>query len=133
MRLDLRPPVARVAAMTQAQREALFDLLALSIYADAHISLVEEDLIQSAFVSKGWKSEYPKSLFIEESFARAREVAESDDTVMDYLTERSAAFTTKTAQAEVLGIVKNLLERDGMTADENEFFNLLIQAMPKAK
>ena len=133
MQLDLRLPVARVMAMTQPQREALFDILSLSIYADAHISLVEEDLIQSAFVSKGWKSEYPKSLFIEESFARAREVAEDDDGVMDYLTERSAAFTTKTVQAEVLGVVKNLLERDGMTAEENEFFNLLIQAMPRAK
>lgn len=119
--------------MTQPQREALFDLLSLSIYADAHISLVEEDLIQSAFVAKGWKSEYPKSLFIEESFARAREVAEDDDSLMDYLTERASAFTTKTGQAEALGIVKNILERDGMTADENEFFSLLIQAMPKAK
>ncbi|SKB08221.1 hypothetical protein SAMN02745166_04881 [Prosthecobacter debontii] len=119
--------------MTQPQREALFDILSLSIYADAHISLVEEDLIQSAFVAKGWKSEYPKSLFIEESFARAREVAESDDMVMDYLTERASSFTSKTAQAEVLGVVKDLLARDGMTPDENEFFNLLIQAMPKAK
>lgn len=119
--------------MTQAQREALFDLLSLSIYADAHISLVEEDLVQSAFVSRGWKSEYPKSLFIEESFARAREVAESDDLMMDYLAERASVFTTKAAQNEVLAVVKELLERDGMTADENEFFNLLIQSMPKAK
>jgi len=133
MRLDLEPPVARVKTMTQAQREALFDLLSLSLYADAHISLVEEDLVQSAFVSKGWKSEYPKSLFIEESFARAREVAESEDDLMDYLTERSSTFTSKTAQAEVLGIVKNILERDGMTPEENEFFSLLVQAMPKAK
>lgn len=119
--------------MTQAQREALFDLLSLSIYADAHISLVEEDLLKSTFVAKGWKSEYPKDLFIEESFARAREVAESDDLLMDYLAERASVFTTKTAQAELLGVVKGLLDKDGMTADENEFFNLLIQSMPKAK
>ncbi len=119
--------------MTQPQREALFDLLSLSMYADAHISLAEEDLIQAAFIAKGWKSEYPKSLFIEESLARAREVAEDDDSVMDYLTERAAAFTTKTTQAEALGIVKEILEKDGMTPEENEFFNLLIQAMPKAK
>lgn len=119
--------------MTQTQREALFDLLSLSIYADAHISLVEEDLVQSAFVSRGWKSEYPKTLFIEESFARAREVAESDDLMMDYLAERASVFTTKAAQNEVLAVVKELLERDGMTSDENEFFNLLIQSMPKAK
>lgn len=119
--------------MTQAQREALFDLLSLAIYADAHISLVEEDLVQAAFVAKGWKSDYPKSLFVDESFARAREIAEEDDAMFDYLSERAATFTTKTVQTEVLGIIKGILEADGMEAEENEFFNLLIQAMPKAK
>ncbi len=119
--------------MTQPQREALFDLLSLSIYADAHISLTEEDLVQSTFVAKGWKSEFPKSLFIEESFNRAREAAESDDGTMDYLTERAAIFTTKTSQAEALAAVKTILESDGMAPEENEFFNLLVQAMPKAK
>jgi hypothetical protein len=47
------------------KREALFDLLTLSIYADAHVSLTEERLVESAFIAEGWESEYPKSLFIE--------------------------------------------------------------------
>jgi hypothetical protein len=119
--------------MTQQQREALFDILALSIYADAHISLAEEDLVQNAFVKKGWKSEYPKNLFIEESFARAREAAESDEAVFDYLNERAEAFTTKAAQKEVTDIVKKILESDGMTEDENEFFSLLSQSLPRLK
>lgn len=119
--------------MTQPQREALFDLLALSIYADAHISLAEEDLLQQAFVKKGWVSEYPKSLFIEESFARAREAAESDDTVFDYLNERAAVFTSKASQKEACDVVKKILQGDGMTPDENEFFNLLTQALPPTK
>lgn len=120
-------------AMTQPQREALFDILALSIYADAHISLAEEDLLQQAFVKKGWKSEYPKNLFIDESFARAREAAESDEGVFDYLNESAAGFTTKAVQKEVCDIVKKILEGDGMTAEENEFFNLLTQSLPRAK
>lgn len=119
--------------MTQPQREALFDLLALSIYADAHISLAEEDLVQQAFVKKGWKSEYPKNLFIEESFARAREAAESDESVFDYLNESAAVFTTKASQKEVCDIVEKILESDGMTAEENEFFNLLTQSLPRVK
>jgi len=119
--------------MTQPQREALFDLLALSIFADAHLSLTEEDLVQEAFVKKGWKSDYPKSLFIEESFARAREAAESDDGVADYLADRAEVFSTKTAQKEALEVVKGILESDGMTAEENEFFSLLIQALPRVK
>ena len=86
--------------MTQKSREALFDLLTLSIYADAHISMTEERLLKSAIISKGWKSEYPKSLFIDESFARAREAADSDDAMFDYISEKAQAFTTKAAQNE---------------------------------
>jgi len=119
--------------MTQLQREALFDILALSIYADAHISLAEEDLLQQTFVKKGWSSEFPKNLFIEESFARAREAAEGDETVFDYLNERAEIFTTKTAQKEACEVVKKILEADGMTPDENEFYSLLVQALPPVK
>ncbi|OYW76222.1 MAG: hypothetical protein B7Z37_09850 [Verrucomicrobia bacterium 12-59-8] len=122
---------AKFNAMNQPQREALFDVLTLSIYADAHISLTEERLLESAFIAEGWDSEYPKSLFIEESFARAREMSESDDTMFDYINEKAQGFTTKSAQKEVLGVVKNILKSDGETPEENEFYNLLVQALPK--
>lgn len=118
--------------LTQSQREALFDLLTLSLYADAHISLKEEHLLDSAFIAEGWEAKYPKSLFIEQSFARAREMADTDDTMIDYMTERAQAFTSKASQKEVLGVVKNILKSDGESATENEFYNLLVQALPKA-
>jgi hypothetical protein len=119
--------------MTQPQREALFDLLALSIYADAHVSLVEEDLLKQAFVKKGWKSEYPKDLFIEESFARAREVAEDDEAVFDYMNERAALFSSRSVQKEAAEILKAILEADGETAEENELYSLFIQSLPAVK
>ncbi len=117
--------------MTQKNREALFDLLTLSIYADAHVSLTEERLVESAFIAEGWDSDYPKSLFIEESFARAREAADSDDAIFDYINEKAQVFTTKATQKEVLGVVKNILKGDGETPEENEFYSLLVQALPK--
>ena len=116
--------------MTQPQREALFDLLSLSIYADAHISLVEEDLLKQAFVKKGWLSDYPKEMFIEESFARAREAADSDESMFDYLSERAAVFTSKASQKEACEVLKKILAADGQTAEENEFYSLFIQALP---
>jgi hypothetical protein len=123
----------KLPIMTQPQREALFDLLALSIYADAHVSLVEEDLLKQAFVKKGWKSEYPKDLFIEESFARAREVAEDDEAVFDYMNERAALFSSRSVQKEAAEILKSILEADGETAEENEFYSLFIQSLPMVK
>lgn len=128
------PPSGEIHSnMTQPQREALFDLLSLSIYADAHVSLAEEDLLKQTFVKKGWKSDYPKDLFIEESFARAREASESDEAVFDYLNERAAVFTTKSAQKEACDVLNAILESDGMEAEENEFYSLFIQSLPMVK
>lgn len=117
--------------MTQLQREALFDLLTLSLYVDGHISLTEEALIESAFIAEGWQSDYPKSLFLEKSFARARSVAEADEeTRLAYLAERAAQFMDAASQAEALGVVTNLLARDGLTPEENRFLAALQRAMP---
>lgn len=116
--------------MTQIQREALFDLLTLSIYADSHISLTEEALLESAFIAEGWDSEYPKTLFLEKSFARARAAAESDEATQAYVAERAAAFTDAAIQAEAVGVVTNLISRDGLTAEECSFINLLKTSLP---
>ncbi|HCN27596.1 MAG TPA: hypothetical protein DIT64_02185 [Verrucomicrobiales bacterium] len=116
--------------MNQTQREALFDLLTLSIYADSHISLTEEALIESAFIAEGWESEYPKNLFIEKSFARAREAAESDAAANDYIASRAKAFTDASSQAEAVGVVSNILSRDGLTSEENRFIAALKSALP---
>jgi len=116
--------------MTQPQREALFDLLTLSIYADHHISITEEALLESAFIAEGWASDYPKSLFLEKSFARARVAAESDEEMADYMKDRALHFTDTHSQIEALGVVRNLLLRDGLTEDESRFLALLRSVMP---
>jgi hypothetical protein len=117
--------------MTQTQREALFDLLTLCIYADHHISLTEEALLESAFIAEGWESEYPKNLFLEKSFARAREAADSDEGLKAYLVERAAAFDDEASQTEAYGVVQNIVRRDGLAAEDAMFLNLLKEALPK--
>jgi hypothetical protein len=117
--------------MQQPQREALFDLLTLSIYCDHHISLTEETLLESAFIAEGWESEYPKNLFLEKSFARAREAADADDTMASYLAKRAAVFDDEESQTEVYGVIRNVLTRDGLVADDVKFLELLKAALPK--
>lgn len=117
--------------MTQSQREALFDILALAIHADALVSLTEEDLVQQGFVQRGWKPVRGRAAFIEESFERAREAADSDDGMMDYLTERAGEFAGADAQSEACAAVRAVLEADGTPGEEQEFFHLFIQALPR--
>ncbi len=117
--------------MTQSQREALFDILALAIHADALVSLTEEDLLQQGFVQRGWKPLRARAAFIEESFERAREAADSDDAMTDYLAERAADFAGAAAQKEACAAIRTVLEADGTPAEEQEFFHLFIQALPR--
>eukprot|EP01031_Cornospumella_fuschlensis_P000368 gene368-466_t len=102
------------SGMTQIQREALFDLLTLSIYADHHVSLTEETLLESAFIAEGWESEYPKNLFLDKSFARARTAADSDEAMAAYVAERAGTFDDVSSQVEAYGVVKNVVTRDGL-------------------
>jgi hypothetical protein len=123
---------AKWKGMTQPQREALFDILALAIHADAHVSLAEADLAGLAFVKRGWKSAEPKGQFIEASLERALEIADSDDAMMDYLAERADVFSSASAQKEACAVLKSILEADGMPVEDNEFYHLFVQALPRA-
>jgi hypothetical protein len=116
--------------MTQKQREALFDLITLAPYSDAHLSLAEETLAESAFIAEGWESEHPKSLFLEQSLARAREAAESDETMDAYIASRAVIFTDHESQTEAYGVVKGVISRDGLNSDESAFLAKLKNALP---
>ena len=117
--------------MTQKQREALFDLITLAPYSDSHLSLAEEALAESAFIAEGWESEHPKSLFLEQAIARAREAAESDETMNDYIAGRAAIFIDHGSQTEAFGVVQSVISRDGVNSDESAFLAKLKSAFPK--
>lgn len=117
--------------MTQKQREALFDLITLAPYSDSHLSITEENLAESAFIAEGWESEHPKSLFLEQSLARARAAADADETMAEYLAKCAANFTDAGSQTEAYGVVSNVVGRDGLNASESAFLGKLKAAFPK--
>lgn len=119
--------------MTQAQREALFDLISLATYADSHVSLREAQLADSAFIAEGWESEHPKCMFVEQSLARAREAAESEEATAEYIAQRAAVFTDHGSQVEALGVVRGVIARDGLVGEESQFLEQLRNAFPPAR
>lgn len=120
-------------AMTQKQREALFDLITLATYADGHISIREEELAESAFIAEGWESEYPKNLYLEKSIAKARAASESEDAAQAYLAALAGEFADHASQVEAFGVVQGVISRDGLTAADSIFLSKLRHAFPKVK
>jgi uncharacterized tellurite resistance protein B-like protein len=116
--------------MTTEQRTAIIDLLLLAIYSDSHISISEEEALEKAIAEQGWDSEYPKDLYLAKASARAREAAESDDTLKAKIKECAAFFTTAPAQAAAYSIVHSVLSADGVADPEQKFLSKLNKAFP---
>ena len=117
--------------LTQPQREALFDLITLATYTDAHLSLKEDSLMESVLLSEGWESRYPKSLFLDKSRARAREAVEDDVAMQAYPESRAARFCTSEEQSAAMEQVRDVISRDGIEPEEDAFLARLNDAFPK--
>jgi hypothetical protein len=110
---------------TQPQREALIDLLILSIFVDAHLSLAEDHALHSAIDSLGWGSEHPREIFVLNSFSRGRRASESDDAMAQYVAAHAGAFPEPAQRAEALEQIQKVLESDGLAEPETSFLRHL--------
>ncbi len=119
--------------MTQTQRESLLDLLILSIFIDSHLSLKEDQALQTSFDEVGWEAEKPREIFLCNSMARARKAADTDADTAAYLTARAGDFTDLDSQAIALGLLKEVLAGDGISAEESNFLARVQAAFPQAE
>jgi hypothetical protein len=115
--------------MNQTQREATLDLLILSIYADSHISLVEEEALQNALQNLGWESVIPRDIYFCNSLRRARDASADEPALAAYLMEKTAVFQSQDAKAEALKHLGDLIKSDGTSPDEGGFLAKLHAAL----
>lgn len=111
--------------MTQAQSEALIDLLILSIFTDSHLSLKEDEALQTALASVEWESTLPRDIFLLNSINRARKASETDAATGEYLTTRAKAFTDAESQQAAVRQIQGVFSGDGMAASESAFLERL--------
>jgi uncharacterized tellurite resistance protein B-like protein len=111
--------------MTQDSRQALIELLFLSLYLDQHLSLTEDDVLTTAMDSLGWESPKPREQFILSAFAAAREASTCDLKTEQFLLGRVEIIKADGVQADALTWLYRVLGADGITASEQRFLNTL--------
>ncbi len=107
--------------VTQPQREALLDLVIFSIFTDAHLSIKEDEALQSALETIGWDAVKPREIFICNSMNRARKATDSDAAGAEYIKTRAAAFTDAASQSTAVELLQKVFAADGTAASETEF------------
>lgn len=111
--------------MTQESREALIELLFLSLYLDAHLSLGEDEVLTEALDSLGWESHKPREQFIFSAFAAARDASSCELKSESFLQGRIESIKTAGVGAEAYTWLNRVLGADGISANEQRFLNQL--------
>ena len=104
--------------MTQESRQAIIELLLLSIYTDDHLSLAEDGVLNQAIDAFGWESEEPRQQFLSNTFAAVREANSDPTKTQEYFVSRAEAIKADGCQGEALTWLTKVLGSDGFTATE---------------
>ncbi len=107
------------SAWSQTQREALVDLLYLSIYIDNHLSLIEEKKVEDELENADWDGPQSSILYVEAAINRARDAKSSSTVKAEYLAD--IADRLKEKKITALEALDNVLKSDGTDKREAAF------------
>ena len=106
--------------LTQPQREALINLLALGMYVDSLLTLKEDDALNAQLEATDWDSGVGRTVFLQDAITRASR-ADTDQKAADYLLACVVSFDTAEAKHIALNSLTSYLKVDGMASAEAPF------------
>lgn len=109
--------------MTQGSREGLIELLFLALYLDDHLSVGEDEVLNSALAALGWESAEAREDFIFKAFTVAREAATCEAKAAEFLDARLTVIQNDGLQAAALTWLYKVMGADGVTQPEKQFLS----------
>ena len=106
--------------LTQAQREAIVDLLNYCMYADNLIFLAEDRLIANTVAKFNWDSKVPFDQFDVKSVSNARNARESQVYKDRFLASIRDRLDTAAVKGQALDLCQELFLADGARSDEED-------------
>ena len=107
------------SSWSQEQREALVDLLYLSLYIDNHISLLEEKKLDEELKKADWDGPNAAVLYMESAITRARDAKSNTVVKAEYLSSIADRLAEKKITA--LEALDKVLSSDGTDSKEASF------------
>lgn len=111
--------------MKQESRQAIIELLLLSLYIDGNLTLAEDTALASALDGLGWESSSPKEVCILNAFAKARGASSCQAKTDEFLTERALLLKADGQTANTMAWLGKVLAADGLSPDEERFLEKL--------
>jgi len=101
-----------VTDFSAIQQEALVDLLILAMYADGHLSTVEDELLQQLLAAMGHKDESDRQREFDAAVTRIRPFVQSIQKAKNQALLLASAFTVRSQQKRVYAAVQQIMTAD---------------------
>lgn len=103
-----------LTSFSAVQQRALFDLLILAMYADGHLTTVEDEQLQKLLTAMGHTEDSERQREFDAAVTRMRPFIQSIQQAKEQALLLAEAFTTRTQQKQVYEAVQQI-----MTSDRN--------------
>lgn len=94
------------------QQQALFDLLILAMYADGHLSSVEDGQLQQLLSAMGHTDEFARDREFDAAVTRIRPSIQSLVKAKDHAIRLASAFSSRDQQKQVYKAVQQIMTGD---------------------
>jgi hypothetical protein len=112
---DTRQPLPLdidLTGFSAAQQRALFHLLILAMYADGHLTTVEDEQLQELLVAFGHGSEFDRQREFDAAVTRVRSLLQSLQKAREQALLLAEAFTIRRQQPQVYEAVQQIMTSD---------------------
>lgn len=111
--------------MNKASTQAIVELLFLTIYLDDRLSMPEDEVLEKALTSLGWRPGSDEAADIARAYRLASEAAACELRTEEFLRERTALLKAEGHSSVAFGWLGRVLAVDGLEAGEKRFLDRL--------
>jgi len=97
---------------TASQQQALFELLILAMYADGHLTTIEDEQLQKLLTAMGYAEESDRQREFDAAVTRVRPFVQSIQKAKDQALVLAEAFTVRSQQKQVYAAVQQIMTID---------------------
>ena len=102
----------KISEFSSEQQQALFDLLVLAMYADGHLSSVEDERLDGLLKAMGYLTESDRDLAFDDAVTRIRTSIENIQIAKDRAIQIARQFTTRSQHKQVYQAVQEIMTSD---------------------
>ncbi|MCH6258552.1 hypothetical protein MLD52_18475 [Puniceicoccaceae bacterium K14] len=107
----------------QEEREALIDLLVFAMYADRHLSIAENVVLQNEIDKLKWESSTSIEIYLNSSTTRISSLITTDEGKEEVLNSVRERLVSYESRQRVFFVCESLISSDGKTEEEIVFLD----------